>query len=111
MRSVPAWVGWIAFGALLEIAIFFSALPKHSEDAMTTWQTIASYILTPGGAVAGGFAVIFGHALDGLPKIATAAVLLMFTAAFLVEAALLALPFWAVFRMSFRITQGRRRSI
>ncbi len=107
MRSVPGWVGWIAFGALLEIAIFFSALPKHSEDPMTSWQTIAGYMLTPGGAVAGAFAAIFGHALDGLPKIGNVVVLLMFTAAFLAEAALLALPFWAV----FRVTLGRRRSI
>jgi MFS family permease len=107
MRRVPQWIGWIAFGALLEIAILFSALPRHSEDSLTTWQTIAGYILTPGGAVTGALAAIFGHALDRLPKMATVVVLLMFTAAFLAEAALLAFPFWAV----FRLTLGRRRSI
>jgi hypothetical protein len=109
MRSVPQWMGWMAFGAWLEIAVFFSGMPQHSEDSLTTWQKIAGYLLTPGGAIAGAFAAIFGHAVDRVPKIATVAVLLMFAAAFLAEAAILALPFWAVFRLG--TTQGRRRSI
>src|SRR5215469_2717043 len=60
---VPGWVGWIAFGRLLEIGIFFSASPKHSEDPVTPWQMIARYLLMPGGAVFGGW---LGHLGAGL---------------------------------------------
>ena len=106
---VPGWVGWIAFGALLEIAIFFSALPKHSEDPTTPWQMVAGYLLTPGGAVFGVLALVFGHAIDRISPPSLAPVILtgMMIIGFLAEAVILALPFWALTRVTLRC----RRSI
>jgi uncharacterized membrane protein len=105
---VPRWAGWIAFGALLEIAILYSAVPQRSEDPLTPWQRIAGYLLMPAGTVAGAFAATLGHAIDRLPKsIATSIVLLTFVIGFLLEAAILAVPFWALTRVTLR----RRRSI
>ena len=105
----PGWVGWIAFGALLEIGIFFSALPKHSEDPMTLWQMIASGLLKPGGAVFGSLAWAFGHALDrlSLPGLASFVLSAMMLVGFLVEAVILACWFWAL----TRVTARRWRSI
>jgi hypothetical protein len=106
---VPGWVGWIAFGALLEIAIFFSALPKHSEDPTTPWQMVAGYLLMPGGAAFGGLAWTFGHAIDRIfpPSLATVVLTSMMIVGFLTEAAMLALPFWVLTRVTLR----RLRSI
>lgn len=102
---VPGSVGSIAFGALLEIAIFFSALPKHSEDPTTPWQMIAASLLMPGGGVLRGLVWIFGHTFGfPLPIFCT---LLTILIPFLVEAAILAVPFWLL----ARVTRRHRRSI
>jgi len=103
---VSGWIGWVALGALLEIAIFFSALPKHSEDPVTAWQQIAGYVLAPGGWVTRVLISVFEHTI-GLP-LPVVCTLLTMIVAFTVNAAVLGLPFWALVQAVARILSNPR---
>ena len=99
--------GYLIVGALLEIVVFFSALPKHSMDKVTPWQTLAGYLLTPGGLTFGLLGTTFGHALDRAPiPLAAVGVVLVFGIPFVTQAAVFALPVYLV-RMAIRSRKSK----
>src|ERR1700722_9947028 len=95
---------FIAIGAVLEVVVFLSAMPKNSTQPITPWQTVMGYTQVPGGLVFGLFGMAgFGHALDRTPEpLRAIGIGLMFGIPFLTQAAVFAVPVWV-------FTRGRGR--
>ena len=97
MKRVLRGSVWLALGAILEIALVVGVMPSSSTQPLTPWERMAGNALAPAGAVFGVMAALFGHAIDRLPApFGSAAAMTMLVIAFLVQAAIFALPFWAL---------------
>ena len=83
-------------GALLEIVVFLSLLPKDSTRPPTPLQQVLGYTQAPGG---GAFFLLFGtglgHQLDRLPhSLGMAIAFIGFAVVFLFQSAVMGVPIW-----------------
>jgi hypothetical protein len=86
----------IGLGALLEILVFFSLVPKDSTQPPTRFQELLGYTQAPGG---GAFFLLFGtglgHQLDKLPQpLGMILAAIGFAAVFLLQSAVMGIPVW-----------------
>jgi hypothetical protein len=83
----------MVIGAVVEVIVFFSLLPKDSMQPPTTWQIVGEYTQAPFAWVASLFSV----ASDRLPSalLSTLAILIL-GIAFLTQVAVFALPIWVL---------------
>jgi hypothetical protein len=86
----------IGIGALLEILVFLTLVPKDSAQPATGLQNLLGYTQAP---AAGAFFLLFGegrgHQLDKLPQpMATILVSIGFGAVFLVQSAVMGIAVW-----------------
>lgn len=86
----------IGAGALLEIVVFLSLVPRDSTQPPTCFQEVLGYTQAPGG---GAFFLLFGtglgHQLDRLPQpLGMILGIVGFAAVFLFQSAIMGIPVW-----------------
>jgi hypothetical protein len=96
----------IGLGALLEVIVFFSLVPKNSTQPPTRFQELLGWTQTPG---AGAFFLLFGtglgHQLDRLPQtLGMALADIGFAVVFIFQSAIMGIPVW----LAIQAYSGRR---
>ena len=76
-------------GAVVEVIVFFSLLPKDSTQRPTTWEMLGEYTQAPFASVFNGLSLALEHLPS--PLLSTGATLI-FGVAFLTQAAVFGLP-------------------
>jgi hypothetical protein len=86
----------ICLGALLEIVVFFSLVPKDSTQPPTRFQELLGYTQAPaGGAFFLLFGTGFGYLLDRLPQpLGMIWAIICFATVFLLQSAVMGIPVW-----------------
>ncbi len=91
-------------GAIMELFVFVSRIPDDSTKPLNAWQVALGYIVAPATWIAGRFGPLPTENLPGLPSIIRE--VLVLGLAFLVQAAIFAVPVWICF---FFLWPARRR--
>lgn len=91
----------IGLGALLEVLVFSSLVPKDSTQPPTRLQELLGYTQAPG---AGAFFLLFGtglgHQLDKLSQpLAMILAVTGFAAVFLLQSAVMGIPIWLAIQL------------
>lgn len=92
-----AHIMWsIGLGALLEILVFLSLVPKDSTQPPTRFQELLGYTQAPGaGALFLLFGTGLGHELDNLPQpLGMILAAIGLAAVFLLQSAVMGIPLW-----------------
>ena len=92
-------------GAIIELFVFVSRIPDDSTKPLNLWQVALGYTVAPSTWIAGRFGPLPEN-LPGLMSMIREVLVLGF--AFLVQAAIFAVPIWICY---FSISLAKRRQI
>jgi len=90
-------------GAIMELFVFVSRIPDDSTKPVNAWQVALGHTVAPAAWISGRFAPLPEN-LPGLPSIIRE--VLVLGLAFLVQAAIFAVPVWICF---FSISRAKRK--
>lgn len=92
-------------GAIMELFVFVSRIPDDSTKPLNLWQVALGHTVAPAAWIAGRFGPLPENLPGLMPMIREVLVLGL---AFLVQAAIFAVPVWICF---FSISAARRRQV